>query len=148
MTGRTPRFLTLGALAGTLACAGAPAPISGSGSLLSDPTEVTLRVGERHDIGGTPLAVTFTGVPRDTRCPVDVTCVSEGSFEVNLGLGIYGTTPPVGAPDQLLTVQGSHPVERERIRFEVLALEPLPHAGVPIDPERYVVKLRLSQAEH
>lgn len=147
MVAPSARPLMLVVLAGTLACAEAPQPITGSGLLLDEPMEVTLKVGEHHDIDGTFLVVTFAGVPTDTRCPVDVTCASEGSFEVKLGLGIRGTMPPLGAPDQLVTVQGSHPAERERIRFEVLSLDPGPHAGVPIDPDSYVVTLRLSPAD-
>ncbi len=142
------RPLVLMALAGALACTEAPQPITGSGLLLDEPTEITLKVGEHHDINGSMLVVTFAGVSSDTRCPADVICVSEGNFAVDLGVGLHGTMPPLGAPEQLVTLHDMRPVEREGIRFEALGLDPLPRAGRPIDPDAYTVKLRLSPARH
>lgn len=131
-------------LAGSVACS-APSPADPDGDLLlQEPTDVTLAIGKDILVGGTVFRITFESVPRDNRCAVDVVCINDNDFEVGLRLWNTATAGPLDPPERTIVLEGHRATTDEGLRFEVVALSPEPRAGEPIDPSRYVVRLRVS----
>lgn len=100
-----------------------------------------LRVGERVEVEGTGLAVTFLGVREDSRCPAGARCVWEGNAAVALELAIGRRMP------QTATVHtGVEPRAVAIAGYEIrlVELEPAPTLDGPPDPGTYVVTLTAS----
>jgi len=57
-------------------------------------TEATLAPGERLAIEDTILELTFEAVTDDSRCPIDIPCVSAGEATVALRASLEGFTQP------------------------------------------------------
>lgn len=104
---------------------------------------VALRPGQRASIEGTPLELRFLGVPEDSRCPVDVTCVWEGDALVQLA--VLGAAPGERRIDLHTSLQPrSEVVGGFRVSLE--GVEPFPRSGTEIPRESYVVEIRVSRA--
>lgn len=89
------RSLTLAGLLAA-ACTEDDAPLSAN---LRPPvnTPFTLGIGQSAVLGEPAVTITFTAVPQDSRCPVDVVCVWAGDAVVALTLHVG---PPDGdGPD-------------------------------------------------
>lgn len=88
------------------------------------------------------FALRFDRISHDSRCPVDVVCVTAGDAtaelsllrpsERTLELGLHGT---FGTPT-LIEVEG--------YRVEAVDLAPAPHSERPIEPARYRLTLLLT----
>lgn len=122
------------------------AACAGSGSSDSDvtasrepaDTEVELAVGETASLPDAPLRITLLGVPTDSRCPVDVTCVWEGDVEVRLEV------EPDDEPAREIAIHSTlEPREVVVDGFELSLVEvrPEPLSGSSIPPERYRVRI-------
>ncbi|MFD0903471.1 hypothetical protein [Actinomadura sediminis] len=79
----------LGAAAAVVGC-GDPAP-DGDRTVRAG-EEFTLAPGDTARTAG-GFAVRFTGVPRDSRCPEDVTCAWEGDATVTVEVTAAGASP-------------------------------------------------------
>ena len=98
-----------------------------------------LQPGQTADIEDEPLAVTFTGVPEDSRCPAGVQCVRAGEARVRLQLRL---------PDRDTSVVLATPVEPHEALWGgylvwLSALDPLPTAAGR--PELYTATLRVQK---
>ncbi len=102
-----------------------------------------LRVGATARIEGSDLAVRFDDVPKDSRCPVDVVCITAGDATVTLfvtGGGAADATHEVHAIDA--------PREARHGAWNValVRLEPRPVSTRKTPRGDYVVTLRVSRA--
>jgi hypothetical protein len=101
-----------------------------------------LGAGETRIVPGRPLALTFRAVLADSRCPVDVVCAWQGDGAVEVGVtraGARSTQPFVfhtADPDDQVLRDG---------RLRLVTLNPAPHAGVPIPPADYRIRLEFSR---
>ena len=107
---------------------------------LPEPVEITLGFGESRTIEGTALAVAFTDVNGDSRCPTDVTCVWQGNAEVALSIGL---APNPSTPLFLNTGVDPQAARWNAVGVTLLSLSPDPLSEAPIDPQDYVVRVRL-----
>ena len=109
-------------------------------ALLPLSQEVVLEHGQDIRLEGSVLRVSFGAVLEDSRCPVDVTCVWEGNAKVEIGIAAG-----MGPTHALVLNSTLEPrsVVWSGIRVTLLELTPAPHAGIPIPPEDYVVRLWL-----
>ena len=126
------------------ACHGATEPdVDRQGAYITGPVELTLVFGETVDVPGTVLSLSLMGVPEDSRCPLDVTCVWEGNAVVEVGLAA-GSGPTV--PLQMNTSLDPRSVDWGDVRVTVLALEPAPVSETPIPQRDYQATVRLEPA--
>jgi hypothetical protein len=109
-------------------------------SLLPASREVVLEYGDDIRLEGSVLRLSFGEVLEDSRCPVDVTCVWEGNGKV-----VIGIAAGMGPTHALILNTSLEPrsVVWSGIRVTLLELTPAPHAGTPIPPQDYAVRLRL-----
>jgi hypothetical protein len=124
-----------------LACDSSPTSPEGPDVRLDDSFE--LRPGETATVSGEGLTVSFEGVPADSRCPVDVTCITAGDATVRLRARKAGL--PDGEPE-LHTNDGPHEASYDGYRIVLRKLEPLPRDGVTLTPGDYVATLVVSVA--
>jgi hypothetical protein len=125
-----------------ISCAGAQdtAPVARDGTLPSADREVTLAIGDTHQLPGGAW-LTLTAVPGDSRCPRNVTCVWAGSVAATLRLGV-GPADTVGTINTLMTPMA---FAFRGWRVALRDASPQPVAGVPIPPESYRVTLLVSR---
>jgi hypothetical protein len=107
---------------------------------LPEPVEITLDFGEVRTIEGTALGIAFTDVNEDSRCPTDVTCVWQGNAEVALSIGL---APNPSTPLLLNTGVDPQAARWNAVGVTLLSLSPDPLSEAPIDPQDYVVRVRL-----
>lgn len=98
----------------------------------------TLGVGETVEVDDADLSLTFTAVPRDSRCPRDVNCIVAGEalvlFEARRGgetTELSFEIPPGGADEQ----------ELDGITIELTELEPETDSTRSIDASDYTATL-------
>lgn len=138
-------FVLISGLAST-ACGGstAGAPTSPTGA--PSPTigfeqTVTLRPGERMS-AGSDLALQFTGVSNDSRCPGDALCISAGE-----AVAVFEATVAArgGVRVELSTLELKRAIDVGSYRVELRALDPYPFASLPrIEPGDYRATVRVS----
>jgi hypothetical protein len=130
--------LLLGALALSSLAACAASPASASTVVLD--RDFDLGAGESARLEGSDLVVRFEAVTRDSRCPVDVTCITAGDAVVRLSLRGGG-----GETGALELHTGEEPREGGQGAFVVRlqALRPLPRAGQAIPASDYVATLSI-----
>jgi hypothetical protein len=105
--------------------------------------EFTLALGERAQVQDAGFTLVFESVPSDTRCPLDVVCVSAGNAEVQLVL--HFGPPQALTPDRPLilnTTEDPHALPVDGYMVELLALDPQPVAG-QAPPMAYRATLRV-----
>lgn len=104
--------------------------------------QVEIPVGETRTFDEERLAVGFGTVMEDSRCPTGAQCVRAGNARVGLVLQERGEATRIV---ELNTAEGQRRVSHEGYVIEVVDLQPLPAAGATPDPERYVVRLRITR---
>lgn len=102
---------------------------------------VQLAPGDQISAGG--LLLTFMEATDDSRCPVDVTCIWQGTAMVHITLA-----PAAGAG----TAEVLNPFDRAFVDFSgyrvtLLGLLPVPREGVAIDPQDYRASFRVERLE-
>ena len=109
-------------------------------SAASDPIE--LSVGETVAIDGMNLTLTFTAVPRDSRCPRDVNCIVAGEATVVLEATHNGhkteltfKVPPGNQAEQTL----------DNISIKIIQLEPETDSTKKINPTDYTATITITQ---
>ena len=107
--------------------------------------EITLRVGETTFVEN--IEIRFSGVLQDSRCPVDVVCVTAGNAQAGLGVGPRRGTQ--GPTEQVLlnTTEGAESGQSWGLRLTLLELGPAPRSTQPIPPENYVIRLGVEALE-
>ena len=128
----------IAALAALPACAGPSS--NGINSQQLPAQEVVVAVGDTVTLGNTGLRVGFSSVMSDSRCPVDVVCVTAGFAEIMLDLKRPGGADEVG----LLAVGHSGTTPRSLVfngyLIELVALDPEPVSNRQHPP--YQARLR------
>lgn len=100
--------------------------------------EFTLALGERAQVAGTPLAITFAAVPSDSRCPLGVYCISAGNAVVQLV--VHDANPPLSLLARVTLNTTTGPSEALIFGYSVrmVGLTPLTISG---PPQPYQVQL-------
>jgi hypothetical protein len=136
---RTTLSLMLAAV--LAACSSSTAPeVRSVAALAGGSVELTLRMGQEAQAGGSVLRVLFVRVIEDSRCPIDAICVWEGNAGVELGLTL-GTGPTV--PHVINTSLEPQAVTVGGFTVTLLEVAPAPTSQGPIDPDRYTIKVRV-----
>jgi hypothetical protein len=107
-------------------------------------TEIVLAVGDEARVDGL-LAVSFSGVPQDTRCPATVACPWAGDGEVEIAHSL-GEGPSYSAT--LHTSMEPRGVAFGAYRITLVDLMPYPHMPGPIPLDEYAVRLRVERRSH
>ena len=105
--------------------------------------EFSLHIGDSIGITGEDLQVKFVGVPEDSRCPKEVTCIWEGrvscAVEITSHESIY----------RIVLTQPGLSEQPARTSFEDykidLRVEPYPEAGKNITDAEYLLFLKFSK---
>jgi hypothetical protein len=106
--------------------------------------EFQIKVGQRIKLVGEDLEVGFTGVPEDSRCPVDVNCVWAGNAQVTLDLLQDKCTSIV----TLNTHQRSQAAEEGKVKgylLKLVTLEPSPRSDHKTAASDYVATLLITR---
>lgn len=104
--------------------------------------EVTIKAGELVTVSGTSLAIKFTSVTGDSRCPVDVTCVWAGNAETEMAFHVPGSPVTVG---YLNTLEEPREISYAGYLIKLTDLKPYPKEGVEIDPNEYEATLVVTE---
>ncbi len=115
-------------------------------SCAPSPTEVApgpefeLAPGRSVQLAGTGIILSIVDVANDSRCPVDVVCVTAGNAEVRFRVRGEGDERVVS----LHTMQEPRAVTVGAIRLELVSLAPPNRAGAPPAPAEYRAGIRWS----
>lgn len=99
-----------------------------------------LEPGKTVQLAGTGVRVTLLEVVNDSRCPVDVVCVTAGDAEVRLAVVGEGEDRTVS----LHVMQEPRSVTIGAVRLELTGLTPSPRSTVTIPPAEYRARIRWS----
>jgi hypothetical protein len=99
------------------------------------PEDVTLSIGETGDAAG--LTVVFNKITSDSRCPVDVQCIWEGTVSANVTLERGGekTTLDIAMNESAITFAG--------YSVSLASVLPATKSTTPIDPTDYRVTFQV-----
>jgi hypothetical protein len=109
-----------------------------SSSALGLGDQFLLAAGESASIPEINLRVRFLGVLADSRCPLDVLCVSAGDATVLLEVAPLNGDAKT---DTLHTDSDPHFIQVARAELRLVRLDPYPRAARPTAPGEYVVTL-------
>jgi len=115
----------------------------GTGCSATGPSEVELGAefilapNQTVRISGTDLTIGFRRVVGDSRCPLDILCVVEGSAGVELD--VFGAAVP--GPIVLESVANLDRWTDGAFAIHMLGLEPAPSSERQIPPDEYRVRL-------
>lgn len=99
-----------------------------------------LEPGKTVQLSGTGVRVTFLEVVNDSRCPVDVVCVTAGDAEVRLSVVGEGEDRTVS----LHVMREPRSITIGAVRLELTGLVPSPRSTVTISPQDYRATIRWS----
>lgn len=116
-------------------CATAAGP---SEATLGEPFE--LAPGDAALVEG--MTVTFTGVPQDSRCPIDVVCVWQGDATVVVSLE---TAQEPAVSRELHTGVEPHETSFASFVVRLVSVAPATRSNRTIDPEDYRATLVVSR---
>jgi hypothetical protein len=107
--------------------------------------QFALRVGQTAGVGTSQAIalVRFNGVIQDSRCPVDVECVTAGSatvlLSVQTALNVHDVSmevPPEGAVELIV----------DELTVTAIGVRPNAQQGVTVDPLDYIVGLTVTES--
>lgn len=125
-----------------LACAGAR-PGGGGVQQVALGEDVTLAIGQRVQVDGGALELRFDGVPHDSRCPVDVQCITAGNAVARLRLaGAGGGARTV----ELNTTVGPKEAMHAGYTVRLVALRPEQTSGLRVTPGEYRAVLQVAKS--
>ncbi len=106
--------------------------------------EISLSIGETAAISGEDLTIAFRGVPEDSRCARDVTCVWAGQARCAVDVTTSGETTSLDLIQPGLT---DDPVAVEHGGYVfTFSVDPYPEkAGLQIAPGDYVLRLTVTR---
>ena len=125
-----------------LACAGGPRPGGGSVQQAALGEDVTLAIGQRAVVDGGALEVRFDGVPEDSRCPVDVQCITAGNAVARLRLASGGDAQTV----ELNTTVGPKEATHAGYTVRLVALRPEQTSGLRVTRGEYRAVLQVTKS--
>jgi hypothetical protein len=108
--------------------------------------QFALRVGQTAGVGTSQAIalVRFNGVIQDSRCPVDVECVTAGSatvlLSVQTALDVHDVSmevPPEGAVELIV----------DELTVTAIGVRPNAQQGVTVDPLDYIVGLTVTESD-
>ncbi len=102
--------------------------------------EFELAPGHTVQLAETGVILSMVDVANDSRCPVDVVCVTAGNAEVRFRVRGEGDERVVS----LHTMQEPKAVTVGAVRLELVSLAPPRRAGVPPVPAEYRARIRWS----
>jgi hypothetical protein len=106
------------------------------------PATVTIKFGHDVQITQPDVVIRFAEVVQDSRCPVDVTCVQQGSATLRFTLI---------EPDQdqfsIPLETGGLPYTIEGLTFRLISVDPEPHSGHFLDPANYTATIEITSAQ-
>lgn len=102
--------------------------------------EFELAPGPTVQLAGTGVILSMLDVANDSRCPVDVVCVTAGNAEVRFRVRGDGDERVVS----LHTMQEPKAVMVGAVRLELVSLAPPRRAGAPPAPAEYRARIRWS----
>jgi hypothetical protein len=102
--------------------------------------EFELEPGKTVQLSGTGVRVTLLETVNDSRCPLDVVCVSAGDAEVRLSVVGEGEDRTVS----LHTMQEPRSATVGAVRLELTGLAPSPRSTVTMPPAEYRARIRWS----
>ena len=91
------------------------------------------------------LIITLLGIEEDSRCPIDVTCVWEGSVKAEINL-VNGQTN-LGNHIIPLAVKDASAQTFEGYFIKMMEVEPYPVSSTPIKPSEYMVTFLVSKVK-
>ena len=100
--------------------------------------------GASARVDGTDLVIRFTGVPNDSRCPVDVQCITEGDATVALALEGGGTA---GQTVELHTLDEPKQARHGGYVVVLVDLRPRPVSTRPTPLRDYRAVLRVERSD-
>jgi hypothetical protein len=103
--------------------------------------EFQLKFQEAAKLKAEDIAIRFTSLIQESRCPQEVHCITAGKAEIALQLGKgKEKTEQI----QLSTEPPSNEVSYDKYRIKLLDVLPYPKAGEQNDAARYSVQLIIS----
>jgi len=124
------------------ACAGGAQPGGGGVQQATLGEDVTLAVGQRVQVDGGAREVRFDGVPHDSRCPVDVQCITAGNAVARLRLACAGGDAQTV---ELNTTVGPKEATHAGYTVRLVTLRPEQTSGLRITPGEYRAVLQATQ---
>jgi hypothetical protein len=103
-------------------------------------SDFELEPGKTVQLAGTGVRLTFLEVVNDSRCPVDVVCVTAGDAEVRLSVVGEGEDRTVS----LHITEEPRSATIGAVRLELTGLVPSPRSTVTIRPQEYRATIRWS----
>ncbi|HYN79880.1 MAG TPA: hypothetical protein VES88_00140 [Gemmatimonadaceae bacterium] len=139
-------YVRVASVVAVAACTTPNTAITASGPSGSDvislDRDFELRPGQTARLDETAIAVSFMGVPEDSRCPADVQCVWAGNGAVSLVV-----TDGTGAKSTVILNTTLSPRSATVSGYEIgfTGLKPDPKQGSPIPLANYVATLRVTR---
>lgn len=103
-------------------------------------SEFELSPGATVQLAGTGVALTMIDVANDSRCPIDVVCVTAGDADVRFRVRGEGSDSTVS----LHLMREPKGVTVGAVRIELMDLAPPNHAEAPPAPGDYRARIRWS----
>jgi hypothetical protein len=122
-----------------LACGCWHGPTDPSGPSLGE--RFTVQVGGSEVVRGEPVRIEFERIVADSRCAIDVVCITAGEAR-----GAFRITVARAAPVSVeLSTDPRSSTEVSGYRFALVGMTPLPRSNVRIDPRQYRAELVVSR---
>ena len=104
------------------------------------PATVTFKFGREQHLVDPDLIIRFAEVVQDSRCPIDVTCVQEGSATLRFTL-----IEPDGDQFTVLLETGQPPQTSDGLTFRLISVDPQPRQGQFLDPSHYSATVEITR---
>jgi hypothetical protein len=101
----------------------------------------TLQAGQQVSVSG--LTATFIGVSRDSRCPINATCIASSGSAATMQFDLSANRR-AARYDVLLSGPYPRPTRHQGFAIEVLDLQPFPFGGRPTPPGDYRATVKIS----
>jgi uncharacterized lipoprotein YajG len=110
-------------------------------------TRLALHPTESGDAAGGALSITLVSVENDSRCAVDVTCVSAGNATVRFTVSSAGGPPAAAALQALNTTIEPRSLTLDGYRITLDSLLPRPVSTQVITQDQYIAYLTVTGAK-
>lgn len=124
---------------GAMGCGGAVVPTSPSGGASGTTVSLTLAPGQTGSVSG-GLALTFTGVSADSRCPIEALCIQIGDAVAEFQAAMRNGT---ARRLELRTAGNARRGEVAGYQIELTSLQPYPSIQHPIAASDYRATLTI-----
>ena len=103
-----------------------------------------LKFGETAVIKSEHLAIRFSELVQDSRCPKSVTCIAAGNATIELELG---NSKGKASPVKLGTDQDSNETTYQQYKVKLIEINPYPSSPGRIEPQLYSAILLVSSSQ-